>query len=753
MIYEGLRVVDTSRGIAGGYCSKLLTDLGADVVKLEPAEGDPLRGYSATGSVGKDGDPDGVLFRYLHTSQRSVVVDDPARLREWVAAADVVLESFAPGMAEELGILGVAPVTVSISSFGRGGPDSEQSLPEEVLQARSGSLSNHGHMHRSPLTVGGELGQYVTGAFGALGAVTAWWRASRTGEAEHVDVSMLEAMQYTLVTVPTLMARFPGGRGGTFRWVMIPGNEPTGDDRYVGITTVTKQQWLSLLHVIGRDDLAGDDELTTMLGRFRRAQEVNEMIRGWTMQHTADDVVELCAEGRVPAAVLGNGQLLPSFEQLAAREAFVDQPGAGFLRPRAPFRFSAVHDRVMTPAPRLGEHTGDPVPAPRPVAGIPGSVGSRPFAGVTVLDFTAFWSGPAATAWFSAMGADVVKVESVQRPDGIRFSAAVRPKDNPQYYEMSALFAATNLGKRGITLDLGQREGLALAKRLIERSDVVCENFTPRVMDSFGLDYDAMCAIRPDVVVLRLPAFGLEGPWRDRPGFAQTMEQITGMAWRTGYEGGPPIIPGGFVDPAVGVHAATALVAALEHRDRTGEGQLVEMPMIEVAAAMTAEQVAEYTAYGELLGRRGEGGVYRCEGEREDGGEAWIAVHVGSDPLPEDERAAWCAERSPDQAVKELLAAGIPAAVMVPAFLALDDPQLRARGFFEPVEHPLVGEQEYPGWPMRFSAGPDRYWRDPPPLLGQHTDAVLGGELGLDAGELDRLREQHVIGDTPLMGG
>ncbi|HYU38418.1 MAG TPA: CoA transferase [Acidimicrobiia bacterium] len=749
MIYDGLRVVDLSTGIAGGYCSKLLADLGADVVKLEPSEGDPLRRQSATGSVGKDGDPDGVLFRYLHTSQRSVVAEDKDRIRSWVESADIVLESFLPGAAEELGIVGVAPVTVSISSFGRGGPDSELSLPEEVLQARSGSLSNHGHVDKPPLTVGGQLGEYVTGAFAALGAVTAWWRASRTGNAEHVDVSMLEAMQYTLVTVPTIMARFPGGHMISFRWVMLPGNEPTGDGKFVGITTVTTQQWRSLLRVMGRDDLVGDEELMSMLGRFKRAAEVNEAIRSWTMQRTADEVVEKCAEGRVPAAVVGNGQLLPTFVQLAERRAFERQPASNFVRPRAPFRFSALRDRVMTPAPRLGEHDGDPIPGPRPVGGTPGAVGERPFTGVRVLDFTAFWSGPFATAWWSAMGADVVKVESVQRPDGIRFSAAVRPKVEPRYYEMAGLFHATNLGKRGITLDLGQPEGLALARRLLERSDIVCENFTPRVMDGFGLDYEAMRAIRPDVIVLRLPAFGLEGPWRDRPGFAQTMEQITGMAWLTGYEGGPPIIPGGFVDPAVGVHAAIALVAALEHRDRTGEGQLVEMPMIEVAAAMTAEQVAEYSAYGELLGRRGERGVYRCEGE----GEQWVAVHLASDPLPTEERATWCAQRPPDQAAKELLDAGIPAAAMVPAFMALDDPQLRARRYFEPVTHPLVGEHEYPGWPMRFSGGPDRYWRDPAPLLGQHNDEVLRGELGVGDDELARLRQQHVIGDAPVAGG
>jgi crotonobetainyl-CoA:carnitine CoA-transferase CaiB-like acyl-CoA transferase len=748
MIYDGLRVADLSTGIAGGYCSKLLTDLGADVVKLEPPDGDPLRRYSPTGSVGKDGDPDGALFRYLHTSQRSVVVDDQPRLRSWVDAADIVIESSPPGTAEELGIIGVAPVTVSISTFGRGGPDSELSLPEEVLQARSGSLSNHGHMDRPPLTVGGRLGEYVTGAFAALGAVTAWWRSSRTGEREHVDVSMLEAMQYTLVTVPTIMARFPGGHMVSFRWVMIPGNEPTGDRKYVGITTVTTQQWRSLLRVMGRDDLAGDEELATMLGRFRRAKEVNEAIRSWTMQYTADEIVEKCAEGRVPAAVVGNGQLLPTFVQLAERHAFETQPGSDFVRPRAPFRFSAVPDRVMTPAPRLDDHGDDPVPAPRRVRGTPGAVGKRPFAGIRVLDFTAFWSGPFATAWWSAMGADVIKVESVQRPDGIRFSAAVRPKDEPRFYEMAGLFHATNLGKRGITLDLGQPEGLGLAKQLIERADIVCENFTPRVMDGFALDYEAMRAIRPDVIVLRLPAFGLEGPWRDRPGFAQTMEQITGMAWVTGYQDGPPIIPGGFVDPAVGVHAAMALVAALDHRDRTGEGQLVEMPMIEVAAAMTAEQVAEYSAYGELLGRRGERGVYRCEGE----GEQWVAVDLASDPLPTEERDAWCAERPPEQAAKELLGAGIPAAAMVPAFMTLDDPQLRARGYFEPVDHPLVGKHEFPGWPMRLSAGPDRYWHDPAPLLGEHNDEVLGGELGLSQEELARLLARHVIGDAPFAG-
>ena len=736
MIYDGLQVVDFSTGIAAGYCSKLLTDLGADVVKIEPEGGDSLRSERPE------------LWSYLHTSQRSVVTSDPAA---WVQAADVAIEDFTPGVFESMGLMQRARVTVSISPFGRGGPDSTLTLPEEVLQARSGSLSNHGHMDKPPLTVGGGLGEYVTGAYGALGALSALRWLGSSDERETVDVSMFEAMHLTMVTYPTLFSRFPGGHLVTFRWVMLPGNEPCQDGNYAGVTTVTKANWLSLLKVLGREDLLDDEELATMIGRFKRADEVNGMLHEFTMQHTAEEVVELCAAERVPAAVAGNGALLPEFDQLRARDVFVEQPGELWIRPRAPFRFSAVPDREMTPAPAVGEHSQDgPVAEHAATGNRPAGTPERPLSGIKVLDFTAFWSGPAATAWLVAMGAEVIKVESIQRPDGIRLSAAVKPSQDERYFEMSALFHATNLGKKGITLDLGHPDGLAIAKRLIERCDVMVENFTPRVMDGFGLAYDDVKAIRPDIVYLRLPAFGLSGPWRDRPGFAQTMEQLTGMAWATGYEGGPPIIPGGFVDPAVGVHTAIALMAALEHRDHTGEGQLVESPMIEVAASMTAEQVIEHSAHGRLAERRGEGGVYRCEGE----GEQWVAVDLASDPMDADARARWCATRSAEAAAKELVAEGISAAAMVPAFATLDDPQLRARGFFQPVEHPIVGEQEYPGLPMRFSSfsPADGWWPGPAPTLGQHTDEVLRSELGLDDAELARLRDASVTGDRPAMG-
>lgn len=735
MIYDGLRVLDATHGIAGAYCSKLLTDLGASVVAVDDLPDERRE-----------------LFTYLRTSQVVGAESD----EDWWDDADMVLGGLSVLDDSRIGPL----VRVSISSFGSGGPDSGVELPEPVLQARSGALSTHGHLTEAPLTVAGDLGEYVTGAFAALGAATAWYRASRTGVAETVDVSMLEAMLLTLSTVPTLMARFPGGRTANFRFVMIPGNELCADGNYVGITTVTIPQWLALLKAIGREDLCADDELISFLGRYMRANEVHGILQEFTMRHTAAEVVDVCSAARVPAAIVGNGALLPEFEQPRARGTFVTQPGESWIRPRAPFRFSAVADRALLP-PRpldpsfrrdlLAVHPdfralwGAPRPQSAQKSG--NGPGERPFEGLRVVDFTAFWSGPFSTAWLCSMGADVIKVESVQRPDSLRFNATLRPKDDPRFYEMSALWHSTNLGKRGITLDLGSPDGLALAKRLIETADVVTENFTPPVMEGFGLGYDDVRALKPSVVMLRLPAFGLDGPWRDRGGFAQTMEQITGMAWLTGYEGGPPIIPGGVVDPMVGTHTALALVAALEHRERTGEGQLVEMAMIEVAAAVTAEQVIDFSVHGVVGGRRGAHGVYAC-----DEPDAWVAVDEASDPMTGLERAAWCATRSSAVAVAELLGASIPAAAVVPAYATLDDPQLRARDFFQALDHPDVGTQEYPGWPMRMSGGPSAAWRGPCPTLGQHTDDVLL-EIGVTDEELARLRTSYVIGTEPLDAG
>src|SRR6202022_3495228 len=271
-------------------------------------------------------------------------------------------------------------------------------------------------------------------------------------------------------------------------------------------------------------------------------------------------------------------------------------------------------------------------PGPNREAREPPSDPRLPLEGIRIVDLTAFWAGPAATHLLAAFGADVVKVESIQRPDGIRYSGGMR-KDRDDWWEYGWVFHAMNTNKRSVTLDLGSDDGRRLFGELVADADVVIENFSPRVMDHFGLTADALLAINPRLVVARMPAFGLDGPWRDRVGFAPTMEQIAGLAWVTGLPDGPPIPPRGACDPLAGVHAAFAVLAALNFAERTGYGQLVEVPMIETVLNVTAAQTIEFEVFGSVLERRGNRGhpgarqnLYRCAGE-----DNWIALTVRTD--------------------------------------------------------------------------------------------------------------------------
>jgi crotonobetainyl-CoA:carnitine CoA-transferase CaiB-like acyl-CoA transferase len=381
----------------------------------------------------------------------------------------------------------------------------------------------------------------------------------------------------------------------------------------------------------------------------------------------------------------------------------------------------------------------------------------------------------------AALGADVVKLESIQRPDGMRFNTANPGED--RWWEWGPVFHVTNPGKRDVTLDMNSDRGRELARRLIAGADVVIENFTPRVMEHFDLGWDAVRAVNPRVVMVRMPAFGLQGPWRDRSGFAQNMEQVSGMASVTGYADDLPIIPRGPCDPVSGMHAVVALLCGLEARERTGEGMLIEVPMVEAVLNVAAEQVVEYGAYGNLLrrdGNRGPGaapqGVYPCRGDDQwlalavENDEQWKSLRaVMGDPMwmastdldtdtgrvrshdrIDAEISAWCRERDRDDVVDALLAEGIPAAPVVHQPEILDNPQLIDRRFFEVLDHPLVGSHRYPSMPFRFAGNTAGWLRRPPPTLGQHNDEVLGGEAGLTPGELTDLRDAAVIGDRPV---
>jgi crotonobetainyl-CoA:carnitine CoA-transferase CaiB-like acyl-CoA transferase len=325
--------------------------------------------------------------------------------------------------------------------------------------------------------------------------------------------------------------------------------------------------------------------------------------------------------------------------------------------------------------------------------------------------------------------------------------------------------------------------------RLIATCDVIVENFTPRVVDQIGLDFAAVQAVRPDAIMLRMPGFGLDGPWRDNPAFAYVIEAASGISWLTGYPDLNPYEPYSVGDPNAGVHALNALLLTLEHRRRTGEGVLIEAAMVDAALNIAAEQVIEHSAYGALLQRDGNRGpvaapqnLYRTNEIDEFGRrDCWVAVAVATDEQwnslcdalerPEwvsefataevrrvhhdriDEHlSVWCEQRTGDDIVEALWSRGIPVAKVMQPHRQTELPQLGARGFFEDVDHPVNARTPHSTLPFTSSRGHEKIHVQPAPLLGQHNHEVLS-ELGVSDKDIEELEAAGVIGTAPAMHG
>ncbi len=699
-----LRVIDFSTGIAGGYTTKLLAVAWADVVKVEPADGDPLRRWSATRGELPAGE-DGALFRFLHTSKRSIVGTPETRdTLELVAAADLVVESFPPSVSPARDWCERYPglVVLSITPFGHGGPYAERPWTEFTVQAECGSIASRGLPEQPPVMAGGKTTEWIGGTFAAVAALAAVSRAQRLGQGEHVDFSLLEVMNVASGIYSDLMSSLAGRPppNGPGRTVEIPSIEPTKDG-WVGFVTNSAQQYQDFLVLIERLDWKDDAGLASFGGRWARRDEWNRTVRDWTRSHTTDEIIAKASLLRIPVAPVNNGASVLEHEQFRARNVFVPNPGGGFLQPRPPYLIDGEVPGPFEPAPALGEHTGqvDVRDSKRRARGIAPSAAADlplPLEGIRVLDATAWWAGPSATQMLATLGADVIHLEAAQRPDGMRMVGGAFMATKADWWEYSGIFLGANLNKRGLTLNLADGRGLDLCRKLVSRCDVFVENYSPRVVEQFGLDWEGVRALSPRTILVRMPAFGLSGPWRDNVGFAQTMEQMTGLAWITGHVDDQPRIQRGPCDPLAGMHAAFATLVALEERERTGRGQLVECTMVEGALNAAAEQIVEYTAYGKLLARDGNRcpecapqGVYACAGV-----EQWLALSIASDAqwqalvralgLPvwatdpalatragrrnahdavDRELSAWASERELSETVEMLLAHGVPAAL------------------------------------------------------------------------------------------
>jgi len=775
----GLRVVDLSSGIAGGYCTKLLVDAGADVVKIESPGGDPLRRTTASGTELSPGE-DSAIFQHLRRGQQSLVPDERDKaIGQLAATADVILADTSNdlSLAGEARRLGPGLILVALSPFGTTGPWAGRAATDLTLQALSSSISGRGEKAGRPVTAGGDLTEWATGLIAAVAIVIAFRQRQRSGQGEFIDVSRLEVAITIFNGFRAVSGQLAPVPPSPPRVVEVPSIEPARDG-WVGFCAMSADQFAAFADLIEAPEWAEDPEIRRTDVRCSRAAELRPRIAAWTTRHTVEEIVEEGGIRHIPTAPIGNGQTGPTISQFAERRVFRQDRNC---EPRPPFRLARTPQPDPGTSPDLGGTHIESVRErwPRREASGRSSRSVSPLEGVRIFDLTSFWAGPYVGQILGFFGAEVIKVESIQRPDGTRFGTSYGITGD-LVWERAPLYQAVNTGKKNITLDLTSQKGKELGRALLEHCDVLIENYVPRVAERFGL----LARPRPDLIVVRMPAWGLSGPWRDRSGFAQTMEQASGLAWVTGFPEGPPLIPRGPCDPIGGLHAAFATMTAILDRDRSGLGQLIEAPLIESALNVTAQQFVEYAAYGRLIERYGNKSrahaphdVYRCQGV-----EQWVAISVTTDeqwsalrqgigapawaldakfdtvsgrlahePELDARLGEWCAARSPGEVVERLWRVNVPVADVILPDQVLHLEQLRWRGFFEPVDHPVGGRFEVPAFPARFESRRHPYNAEPAPTLGQHNAEVLGGLLGLTDQELKELEADAIIGTFPVL--
>ena len=604
----------------------MFADAGAEVVKIEPPQGDPMRRWSA-GAV-----PPVRCSATWPPARGRWSVATTTEIAALLAGADLVLTDLTDGwtLDDITARTGPSAVVVAVTPFGTTGPyvDDQVVANEFILQALV-RLDRQPRLARRGTAAGGRPDRRMVGGdvrgggrralplgtpHGAAAARSSTCRSTRRWS---IAMGGLSAMSASVLGEDSVL---------TQRSLELPSIVPTADGM-VGFCTITAQQFQDFLVLIDR---AGSPR-RRRAGVDRRAGRAPRRVprHGHAMDGNPHHGRDHRPRGGVadPGGAHRHTQLRCSkVDHFVQRGVFVESE-LGVLQPRVPYRSEAIATRPPG-RPRIWAPTTAACTGHLGASGPqPADADALPLSDIRVADFTAFWAGPVATQFLGALGADVIKVEGVRRPDGMRFSGG-RPPDWDQWWEWGPVFLCSNTNKRGVSVELSTDAGRAIALDLIAASDLVIENFSPRVMENFGLEWDAVSAANPRAVMVRMPAFGLDGPWRDRVGFAQTMEQATGMAWMTGHADGPPMIPRGVCDPIAGLHAAFAAVAALVVRDRDGAGMHVESTMVEAALNVAAEMVVEYSRNGIELrrdGNRGPGaspqGVYRCRGDDE-----WVAL-------------------------------------------------------------------------------------------------------------------------------
>lgn len=814
----GIQVLEVGGGAAGAYCGRLLADAGATVrVTALDAQ------RRLAGILRADTPAEQAYAAYLGAGKQLLpAVADAAALQALSRPFDLVVigEDVGDDEAREAvdgaAALPMAPRVASIvlSWFGQQGDYRHWRGSDLIVQALTGMPQMAGTVDGPPLAAGDRQATTLGGVTAYIAACAALLGARRrpAGTPRQLDVSILEA---NLVMAEMHLYFFqkdgvPMRRHGINRFAP---NSPVGiypcQTGWVGITVATPDQWRGLCRALGLHAQAKDEGLSTRELRFTRLDEVEAVLCQALAHRSADDWAAIGRQHRVPIVVVPDAGGLLSHPIFQQRQSLAElaTDGGPLQVPRTPFGLTATPIRTRLDGPAqaaLGaqppttppaEAPADPArpPPPQPTTATaaagagpagapPPTLDEPPLQGITLVDFSMGWAGPLASRLMADLGAEVLKIEAGRYPDWWRGMNWTPEFIEGRQYELSTTFCGLNRGKQGISVDLTTPAGRQLALALVAGADAVVENQAAGVMAKFGLDYAQLVQARPDLVMVSMSAFGTGNAWSDTRAYGSTLEQGSGLPSLTGLAGTAPTMTHlAHGDPVGGLYGCAAMLTALVHRQRSGQGQYVNLSMVEAMLQLTTP--------GLLAHQVDPGAALRCGNRRDSlaphglypaaGADQWLAVAIASDAafealaqvlgrpdwatdpalrglagrqahedLIDAAISAWSRQHPPEQAAALLQAAGVMAAGLVHAEDLATNTHLASAGFFIDVVRAVSGPQRQGGLAI-LQDGQRLGARQPAPLLGEHSGPVLQRHAGLSAAQFDTLLRDGVISLSP----
>ncbi len=800
-ILQGLRVVECGEGISAAIASKLMADLGADVIKVEEPSGDIIRRRGPF-APGEEPDPEkSGLFLYLNANKRGVSIDltDPnstAVFDRLLSSADLLIHNFHPGARPVRGLERDALskkfpslITVGIAPFGDSGP-------YKNWKAYALNIENAGGMaflapgaseypELPPLRAFGDQADFQGGLHACFAALAMYLSRLGGNAPSSIEISEQECLAAMLEM--NLMHHTYAGRETSRLGKRVIGPWLLSEcrDGHAFVACAEEPQWQRLIELMGDPEWAREELFKDRIARGANSDALNLFMREWMSSWNKEELFHAGQEKRIPFAKVNTMKDLRDDVQLNYRNYFVelDYPGRGKISvPGAPSRYGVANSSARTAAPRIGQHNDEvlrtgtkvatEVPSPAKL-----SSKSLPLAGVRILDFTWAWAGPFATLQMAHMGAEVLRIESEKR---VCITRAIPPfADDVPGPNRAGYFNQYNQGKRSITLNLADSAGLEVAYDLAVHCDVVIENFAGGVANKMGLGYEKLSKLRPDLIMLSMSGYGQDGPYRGYLGYGPPAAALSGFFFTTGYEGMQPMELGtSYMDPNAGIFGAIAVMNALIHRKKTGQGQYIDQSQLETAVQLIAEGLLQYQITGKEPERVGNHhstmsphNTYKTAGDADK----WVSIAVGTeaewlalctvmgrpelahDPrfstLParkqnEDELdrviGEWCKTRDRWEVTEALQRAGVAAFPSMSNKDLATNEHLRERGYLVRLEHPEVGQRTHVGIPWTLG-GKSSTVASPAPVRGADTDAVLSKLLGYSPEKIEKLRKAGAL--------